>query len=201
MKRLGLIWIVLMIISTGVQAQSLVRYEGGAEKFVFLPGSSASDTDLFLAFKDVLPGDVLVQTIQLENTSEQTVRLYLRAEPADEESKKMLENMKMTVSCRNKEIFEAAANETAQLTDNTPLGVFKTQGSTELTVTLTVPSELDNRYMGMCGVIPWVFLAEEIIDDDTPHTGEWYETGVWIGAAILLMAVLVILLIGAQRRK
>ena len=61
-------------------AASTVTYEGGAEQFVFLPGSDLSGSDLFENFKKVMPGDVLTQQVQVENKSEHEIRLYLRAE-------------------------------------------------------------------------------------------------------------------------
>ena len=63
MKKIISICLALLLAAAlcgSAMAAAAVTYEGGAEKFVFLPGSSLSASDLFEGFKDVLPGDVLV---------------------------------------------------------------------------------------------------------------------------------------------
>lgn len=60
-----------------------VAFRGAEEKFSFAPGSGYTVTDLFPGFKDVMPGDVLTQTLAVRNQSRQrgVVKLYLRAVP------------------------------------------------------------------------------------------------------------------------
>jgi len=215
MKKLIAIFMLLFLLTGSALAASSVTYEGGAEKFVFLPGSSYSESDLFENFKGVLPGDVLTQKITVQNDTDKKVRIYMRAEPGEkipvglmeknglsvEENRDFLNQLSMTVDCRDKEIFDAAPSQTAQLTENTLLGTFKKNGSTELTVTLTVPTSMGNEYMGRIGIVPWTFLVEEIPEDDTPDTGDWFQTGVWISVAAVLAAVIVLLLIVQRKRR
>lgn len=218
MKRILKTCLALLLMSAllcGSALAASVTYEGGAEKFVLLPGSEYSDSDLFESFKGVLPGDVLTQTITVKNDTDKQVRIYMRAEPdlklpgslleknglSVEENRDFLNMLSMTVECRDKEIFDAAPSQTAQLTNNTLLGTFKTNGSTELTVTLTVPAELGNAYMGRIGIVPWTFLVEEIEEDDTPDTGDWFQIGLWISIAAVLMAAILVLLYAQRRRR
>lgn len=215
MKKLICVLLALMLLESSALAESSVTYEGGAEKFVFLPGSEYSDSDMFENFKGVLPGDVLTQKITVKNDTDGQVRIYMRAEPGEsipaglmekngltvEENRDFLNQLSMTVECRDKEIFDAAPSETAQLTNNTLLGTFKKKGSTELTVTLTVPATMGNEYMGRIGIVPWTFLVEEIPEDDTPDTGDWFQTGVWISIAAVLAAAIVMLLIVQRKRR
>ena len=201
MKKLISIFMLLFLLCGSALASASVTYEGGAEKFVFLPGSEYSDSDLFENFKGVLPGDVLTQKITVKNDTDGQVRIYMRAETEGMEDRDFLSQLSMTVECRDKEIFDAAPSETAQLTNNTLLGTFKTKGSTELTVTLTVPATMGNAYMGRMGVVPWTFLVEEIPEDDTPDTGDWFQTGVWISIAAVLAAAIVMLLIVQRKRR
>lgn len=184
----------------GALAASSVSFVGGAEKFVFLPGSEASDSDLFENFKGVVPGDVITQTITVKNNSTKQVRIYLKAEPVSDIHRDFLSQLTMTVECKDKEIFDAAASETAQLTNKTLLGTFKKSGSTELTVTLTVPKTLGNEYMGEIGIVPWTFMVEEIPEDDTPHTGDWFQSEVWL-AIICMLIVAATALIVMKRRE
>ena len=202
MKRMIAILLLVFLLSSNAVAETAsVTYEGGAEKFVFLPGSAYSDSDLFANFKGVLPGDVLTQKITVKNDTEGKVRIYMRAETDGMEDRNFLSQLSMTVECRDKEIFDAAPSETAQLTNNILLGTFKKKGSTELTVNLTVPVEMGNEYMGRVGVVPWVFLVEEIPEDSTPDTGDWFQTNVWIGIAVVLTAAILMLLLVQRKRR
>ena len=199
MKKIISICLALLLAAAlcgSAMAAAAVTYEGGAEKFVFLPGS-----DLFESFKNVLPGDVLTQTITVRNDKDMQVRIYLRAEPVNQASEEFLRQLTLTVTCKDKEIFDAAASETAQLTKATLLGTFRKNGSTDLTVTLSVPAELGNEYMSAIGVVPWTFIAEEIPDDETPHTGDWFQLGWWLLAAAIIVVAIAGVLWAQKRRK
>lgn len=85
----SLVMMLVLLLGIGAPAYALdgnVTYEGGAEKFVFTPGSGYTDTDLFDGFKGVMPGDELVQIIEVKNGFFGTgsVNIYLRAVAHDE---------------------------------------------------------------------------------------------------------------------
>ena len=188
--------LVACLLGGSALAAASVSYEGGAEKFVFLPGS-----DLFESFKNVLPGDELTQTITVRNDKDMQVRIYLRAEPVNQASEEFLSQLTLTVTCKDKEIFDAAASKTAQLTRATLLGTFRKNGSTDLTVTLSVPADMGNEYMNAIGFVPWTFIAEEIPDDETPHTGDWFQLGWWLLAAAIIVVAIAVVLWAQKRRK
>ena len=188
--------LVACLLGGSALAAASVSYEGGAEKFVFLPGS-----DLFESFKNVLPGDELTQTITVRNDKDMQVRIYLRAEPVNQASEEFLSQLTLTVTCKDKEIFDAAASKTAQLTKATLLGTFRKNGSTDLTVTLSVPADMGNEYMSAIGFVPWTFIAEEIPDDETPHTGDWFQLGWWLLAAAIIVVAIAGVLWAQKRRK
>lgn len=195
---LALLLMAVLLCGSALAAAS-VSYEGGAEKFVFLPGSSLSASDLFEGFKDVLPGDVLTQTIRVQNDSAGSVRIYMRADPVSAADADFLNQLHLSVTAGEKEIFDAQAGEQDGLANNTLLGTFKKSGGTDLTVMLEVPADLGNEYMDRLGTVPWTFLAEEVTADDTPETGDWFRPAVWIAAAAVLAGCIVLLLI--RRRK
>ena len=202
MKKTCLILLALLtLLCVGAQAASTVRYEGGAEKFVFLPGTSHSESDLFDSYKMVMPGDVLTQRIIVKNNSGKEVRIFLRADPVEDKHRDFLSRMNLQVSCKDEQIFDAATSETAQLTENTLLGAFKAAGSTELVLTLTVPYDLGNEYMATMGIVPWTFTVEEVVDDDTPHTGDSFELGTWLLAGGMILAAIGWVLFQMKRQK
>ncbi len=202
MKKVISILLALLVLTVGVaQAAPQVRYEGGAEEFIFLPGSAFSDSDLFEGFKGVMPGDVISQRITIRNTSDKEVRIFLRADPVEEKHRDFLSRMNLQVSTRDGQIFDAATSETGQLTENTLLGTFKQGGNTELMLTLTVPYDLGNDFMATMGIVPWTFLVEEVPVDDTPHTGDDFELSTWLLAAAMILAAIAFVVIRMKRER
>lgn len=192
---------VTMIMAGTATAVSNVSYQGKADKFVFLPGSEYEETDLFENFKNVLPGDVIEQKITVQNNSTKSVRIYMRAEPVNDMDRAFLDQLQLQVLSADSEIFDAAASEQSSLSKNTLLGTFKTKGRTELTVTLSVPSDLGNEFMGVKGTVPWTFLVEEIdTGTGTPQTGDWFQLMPLIIGCVA-MSGLILLLVYHRRRK
>lgn len=180
-------------------ADSNVTFEGGAEKFVFYPGSAWSETDLFHEFNDLMPGDTITETITVKNESAgddyDYVNIYLRAVPHDEQSNPLTESVEasgetvatmsdflsklsLTVKNNGETIFEAAPSKLDGLKSNVLLGSFRQDEGTTLTVTLKVPSSLGSRYMNRVGEVDWVFTAEAmkdgepvVIPEKAPDTG------------------------------
>lgn len=200
-KIICAVLVMLCLLSASALAAASVRYVGGAEKFVFLPGSEYSDSDLFENFKGVMPGDVIEQKITVKNNSDKKVRIYMRAEPVDEVDADFLNQLHLTVKSGDTQIFEAQAGEQDGLTTNKLLGTFKQNGSVELTATLSVPIELGNEYMDEKGTVPWTFIVEEITEDDTPETGDWFQMGAWCAAALAIAAAIVILVVFQRKKK
>lgn len=199
--KICMVLLLMVALSSSALAAASVTYVGGAEDFIFLPGSEYSDSDMFENFKGVLPGDVLTQNITVKNNTSGKVRIYMRAEPVTELDRDFLSQLKLHVECKDSAIFDAAASETAQLTNNTLLGTFKSKGSTQLTVTLTVPAELGNEYMGKVGTVPWTFLVEEIPEEDSPETGDWFRMEIWLSAAVVLAAAILFVLLRKRRAE
>lgn len=194
--------LLLLLCCVTAQAASLVRYEGGAENFVFLPGSEHSESDLFNNYKMVMPGDVLIQRITVRNTSANPVRIYLRAEKVDAKYEDFLSRMNLQVSAQDGQIFDAAVSETGQLTENTLLGTFQSGGMTDLVLTLTVPFDLGNDFMGTMGIVPWTFLVEEVpVEPDTPETGDDFELSTWLLAAAMILAAIGYVLLRMKHQK
>lgn len=161
---LGAVTAVAMMVMPAFAADASVTYEGGAEKFVFLPGSSYSETDLFDNFKNVMPGDTLTQKITVKNpkTNKFKARIYLRSVGGIEEEEFLKQmNLKVT-QVEDKELFEAPSNETAGLTEWTLLGTISPGAEVELNVELEVPITMGNEFQEKVGKIEWQFKVEEI---------------------------------------
>ena len=172
---------------------SSVGYEGGAEKFVFLPGSDWTASDLFTNFKGAMPGDTLTQNIKIKNDFAgcDYVSIYLRAEvhdasanpPSDavasginghgpETAASMadfLSRLAMKVWNGTTLVYSGSPDAADGLLNNVLLGNFAYGASVTLTVELSVPSDLGNQYASRAGEVDWIFVAEE--KNFEQHTG------------------------------
>ena len=180
-----------------VDIDGSVTYEGKANEFIFEPGSEFSPTDLFTNFKGVMPGDSLVEHITVTNAKStgMKVKIYMRALGAQEDTDEFLSQMTLTVK-KNADavLFEAPANETAQLTDWVLLGTVAAGGQANLEVTLNVPIEMGNEFANQIGYLDWQFKVEEI--PDPPKTGDDSNMMLYgalaLGSLVLLAAIVVI---------
>ena len=193
---------VLNCVTPAAALDGQVIYVDGADKFIFLPASNHSPTDLFPEFKDVMPGDTITQRILIRNdaSNQVKVKIYLRSLGANAESEDFLSQLMLEIKqASDTVLFAAPADQSAQLTDWVCLGTFYSGAEVALDVTLTVPASLDNRYKDMAGYLDWEFMVEEYPVEDTdppaPDTGDasdpWLYLGLFCGGALLLVLLYV----------
>ena len=204
---------VLLLSSTVTvfAADGKVTYSGNAGNFVFEPGSEHSLTDLFPNFKGVMPGDTLTQKITVKNDADNKVKvkIYMRSLGAHEDSKEFLSQLGLKVKKSSDNdmayMFDAAANETAQLTDWVCLGTLYSGGEVNLDVTLNVPVELPNEYQNKIGYLDWEFMIEEFPvepdDPKPPQTGDNSNMVLWLALMLCSGAMLIILLFWRKKDK
>ena len=206
MKKLICVLFALLMVYSIALADSSVSYTDYPKRFVFTPGSEYSTTDLFENFKGVVPGDTLRQEIVITNDSQSDIRLWLQQSPetwVETDMPDFLSKLRLTIKMEGRTLFDAPASESAQLTKPQLLGMFTEhpKGGTVLDVTLHMPIEMGNEYMNQIGVVPWTFIVEEIPNDGTPDTGDWFESAAWIAlAGALVLAIFVVLLLMKKRR-
>ncbi len=197
--------VISLSLIMSVSADSNVTYSGNSGDFIFTPGSEHSPTDLFENFKNVLPGDSIIQPITVKNNADNKVKvkIYMRSLGAHENSKDFLSqlNLKVKKSADNDMayMFDAAASETAQLTDWVELGTLYSGGVVNLDVILDVPTSLSNEYSDKIGYLDWEFKVEELPvspqDPKPPQTGDNTQLWLWVslmaGSALLIVLVIV----------
>lgn len=192
-------------------AAGKVTYDGNAKDFIFAPGSENSPTDLFDNFKSVMPGDSLTQKITVKNdaSKEVKVNIYMRSLGAHEDSVEFLSKLHMTVSKSSDNtmayMFDAAADQTAGLTEWVLLGTLYSGGEVNLDVTLDVPIELGNEYQNAVGYIDWQFKVEEMPVEDTdpkpPKTGDDFNLPLYVTLISVSGLLLIFLLVFKRRRQ
>ena len=211
MKRIAALCLTVLLMATCVIPASAldgqVIYAEDAEKFFFLPGSEYSPTDLFPEFKDVMPGDSIEQRIVVKNdvSNKCKIKIYMRALGAHEDSVEFLSQLGLRVTKGTDTIlFDAPADQSAQLTDWVYLGTLYSGGECELIVTLDVPVTLDNRFKELVGYLDWEFAVEELpvedTDPDHPDTGDDSKLLMWIGLMVGSAILLILLLFGRKKK-
>ncbi len=204
MKRvLAVALLLCAVLTLPVAATGQVTYEGDARQFVFNEGGEGSLTDLFPAFKDVMPGDTVTQTVTVKNDVSHNVKvdLYLRSHGAHPDSEAFLSQLHLKVEDVNGTVlFDAPADETAGLTQWVYLGTLYSGGETRLQLTITVPTSLGNEWQEAVGQLDWEFKANErpVEPDDPkpPQTG--YR--LWWGAVAAGLSAAVIAVLLRRRR-
>lgn len=207
-KRLFTLLMVLALclsLAPAAFADSSVTYKGQAEKFVFAPGSDYSPTDLFENFKGVMPGDTLSQKIDVINTADKKVdvKIYIRALGAQEGSEEFLSQMTLNVKASDgAELFDAPADETAQLSDWVCLGTFKSGANTTLDVSLNVPITMGDDFQQAIGYLDWEFMVEEFpVDDTKPVTGDETPIALYVTVCAVSVAAIVLLLLTRRKKE
>lgn len=212
MKRLVSFALALLVawacVCPAAAAGGRVIYWQEAEKFFFQPGTQYSPTDLFRAFKDVMPGDTIEQQITVRNdvSNNCKIKIYLRSLGAQEGSEAFLSQLRLRVTKDTDTVmFDAPADESAQLGDWVYLGTLYSGGECQLTVTLEVPVTLDDRFQNAVGHLEWEFAAEELpvepTDPEAPETGDNSHIRLWAFAAAGAALAMVCMVVFARKRR
>mgnify|MGYP003300250775 CR=1 FL=1 len=202
---------LLIMLSCAVSAAAengYVIYSGDAGRIIFAPGSYESLTDLFPNFKDVMPGDRLEQLITVRNDASQKVKvkIYLRALGAQAGSEDFLSQLRLKVDVIDgwlDYMFDAQANEPAQMTDWVCLGTLYSGGAVDLNVILEVPVTMGNEFQDRTGYLNWEFMIEEFPVEDTdpkpPETGD--RNPVWLYGTLMGISGIDLLLLLVMRKR
>jgi hypothetical protein len=150
-------------------------------------------------FKGVLPGDVIQQTITVQNNTSKQVRIYLRADKVSDNDVDFLSKLHLQVTAMSGDIFDAQASETAQRR-TTPSWAPSRNGSTTLTVTLTVPAQSGQRVHGPPGRRAVDLPCRGNRRGCHPVHRRLVQPAVWIGIAVLILCAMTAVVL-VKRRK
>ena len=182
--RLGAAALSTALLATALVSTPALAAEGDpsitydAAENVLTVGDGSGSTDLFAAFKGVVPGDTITQdvNIDLRNVSAPT-RLYVRADASRVDAATVAalsEGVTLAAS------FDAAEGVVAEDASGTPLEVLASdQGvlvatateplTTTMHLTLAVDTSVGNEVADLQANIPWIITVEE---EDTDGEGD-----------------------------
>lgn len=199
---------LMMSMTVNVFAAGTVTYDGNSKEFIFEPGSEYSPTDLFTDFKGVMPGDSITQKVHIKNdvSNNVKIKLYMRSLGAQKGSEDFLSKLNLKVSQDgSSNLFDAPADQTAQLTEWVYLGTFYSGAEIDLNVTLDVPIDLGNEYQEAVGYLDWQFKVEELPvepdDPKPPQTGDTTNLHLYIALACVSGLVLIFLPVFKHRKS
>ena len=161
-----------------------ISYDGARDELAVTGASGAvGSTDLFAAFKNVLPGDTLVQEVDIDFTNVSApARLYIQADTANltAEQRAALEQMTLSAAFDGTGIVaeDTAAQPQAVFAADAPVPVAQVEGNASATMRLTLqlPTSLGNELMTLGDVhLPWIITVEE--EDGTGGTTDPEPTG------------------------
>lgn len=194
--------LALLCCVSMVSAAGTVTYDGNARAFIFVPDNQ------FDGFQNMMPGDTRTEQILIQNDMSQKVKikLYMRSLGAQEETDEFLSQLSLTVKQDGDSVlFDAPADETAQLTDWVYLGTVYSGGEITLDVTLQMPITLGDEFQKQTGYIDWAFKVEEFpvspSDPKPPQTGDTGTVFLYAGLALCSLAGFCVLLIRKRNEK
>ena len=206
-KLFSLLWVLLLMMNLSISAfaDGSVSYDGNAKKFIFAPGTSHSPTNLFDNFQNMMPGDVCTEQILIKNDKSNNVKIkvYIRSLGAQEDTDTFLSQLNLTVQQNEDSIlFDAPADQTAQLKDWVYLGTVYSGGEIILDVTLEVPITMGNEFQNNTGYIDWEFKIEELsvesTDPQPPQTGDTFN--LYVNMLIISFVGLTVLLVICKQK-
>ncbi len=187
----GIAILLVLVLAAGAAGFVLAEsgdpalvYDGAAHAFsveAATPFAGNRHENLFPAFQNVMPGDTLTQTIRLKtkNLSCDAVSIRLKTEPvqdgeaedaaqANADYEKLLESPYVTL-----EVYvDGVLKDRESLAEGVLLGDLRSGTTISISVKLVVAPEAGNELQALCGMVDWVFTAEERNNPAPPSGAE-----------------------------
>lgn len=174
--------IIIAFISTLCLMSSIPSYATAntSEKTLSLDYTDAkelvtSTDDLFSNIGTFMPGDVISDTLKIENKNSNSIELFFKSVPIFQEEYELKEDyellnrINLKIELNNKNIYDGSLTGT-ELKNIISLGKFKSKESGEFKFTLTVPTDLKNEFNMTRTKVKWYFALNEDKIPSTPNS-------------------------------
>ncbi len=200
----------------GKTAVAEVAFTGSTDGFTF----KTSGGDLFVNFKDLIPGESQSQVIKISNVFSQKTEVFLRADFIDQthatpENRELIEKLLkqyavITITADDGTVIykgpvwgnpDIDSHGTDSAKYFISLGRFDAGTSKNLTVSLSLDSAMDNRYQNLLGLVKWTFAAEGREAEYTPVTKTGERNQTILSLSLLLISGSLICILEVHRRR
>ena len=140
-----------------------IAYDGNARQLTVSGATGTSgESDLFPVFKDLMPGDVREQKIEVRATGVKSqVRVFVRA-VVDSETAHLLSPITLTATLGDTSAgWLQTGTPSSVFASPTQVATFTSDGSTVLNLQLSVPTSVGNELADANKTIRWEITAED----------------------------------------
>ena len=178
---------------------------------------AGDETNGFMDFTNMLPGEEYEEQLDIENGSQKTYALYVKAVPLDqgEKADELLERISMKVIRENETLYEGSASgkeyNKTDLQKVIYLGTYKAGEKEQIHVKLKLDSNIGLEYNELLAQNDWKFMVTEITDkensDGTPgksqtiHAPQTGDTTSVRGYFILMGCAFILIFIIIRRKR
>lgn len=154
-----LIFIIFMISTTSIQAEFIptVSYDDSQNELVVSP----QNLDLFVNFKELMPGGTYLQSIDIENSSDSLVHVFFKVENLADEYLEIAQHMLLVLTVDNDIVLEGNLYDQGEFSRLNKLFSLKPETTKRMEVKLTLSEEMDNKYAESYTELDWYFYIEK----------------------------------------
>ena len=181
LNRITLIGIFMLLVTANVSAkQNKIYFTNSGDRLYY--DTQSFDENVFLQHLDMIPGSSYTDTLNIENHTKYTYKLYMKikeVEGQSEEAEELLDNIKMKIYHDGALIYDGYAkgldyNESGTNLQNAIyIGEYKPDKESKLLVDTELRTTYSNIENQEYSYIDWEFYAEyeELVIPINPDTG------------------------------
>ena len=181
LNRITLIGIFMLLVTANVSAkQNKIYFTNSGDRLYY--DTQSFDENVFLQHLDMIPGSSYTDTLNIENHTKYTYKLYMKikeVEGQSEEAEELLDNIKMKIYHDGALIYDGYAkgldyNESGTNLQNAIyIGEYKPDKESKLLVDTELRTTYSNTENQEYSYIDWEFYAEyeELVIPINPDTG------------------------------
>lgn len=175
-----IIIIILVILSTLTLSFGKTKIEYKGQNNI-----SISKEELFNNFKNVFPGDELIQNIEIENKTNEKIKVYIKALSNDNLTNKFLETVELDI---------VGIVNSKDLNKEKLIASIEANTIKNIVVKLNLPKKLESKFQNSNFSVNWEITFEEILSKtkNLPKTGTDNKIYLYISLVFIVFGLTII---------